>query len=194
MSKLQDILKQQLESFSTMSVTMDIGNKIRVLREQKGLSQQDLADLINEGFGTSLKRNSISDYEKGKTEPKTSILKRIVDIFDTTFEYLYDQVSKSDMTDQSASSKSLNEPTSGYGITEKINDYKSSQQEEVFSIIKRNQEIRSLLKDDKITDQQDLNELLKEMLDLNEKLSIKVMDLYEKNIKAIDFINNQTKR
>ena len=98
------------------------------------------------------------------------------------------------MTDQSASSKSLNEPTSGYGITEKINDYKSSQQEEVFSIIKRNQEIRSLLKDDKITDQQDLNELLKEMLDLNEKLSIKVMDLYEKNIKAIDFINNQTKR
>ena len=177
-----------------MSVTMDIGNKIRVLREQKGLSQQDLADLINEGFGTSLKRNSISDYENGKTEPKTSILKRIVDIFDTTFEYLYDQVSKSDMTDQSASSKSLNEPTSGYGITEKINDYKSSQQEEVFSIIKRNQEIRSLLKDDKITDQQDLNELLKEMLDLNEKLSIKVMDLYEKNIKAIDFINNQTKR
>lgn len=54
--------------------------RIKFLRQQKGLSQTDIAKII----GVSQK--CISDYEMGKTEPDASTLIKIADYFHTTVD------------------------------------------------------------------------------------------------------------
>lgn len=54
--------------------------KIKFLRQQKGLSQTDIAKII----GVSQK--CISDYEMNKTEPDASTLIKIADYFHTTVD------------------------------------------------------------------------------------------------------------
>lgn len=59
-----------------------IGERIRILREAKNLTQQDLAKAINST------QQKISNYEKGPTEPDYETLKNIADFFGTTTDYL----------------------------------------------------------------------------------------------------------
>ena len=62
---------------------MNFGNKIRSLREEKGLTQKELADLL----GTSLK--TISNYEVKGTRPRTmKNFKKLAEIFDVNINYL----------------------------------------------------------------------------------------------------------
>lgn len=55
---------------------------LRKLREEYGISQQRLADVL---FVT---QTSVNRYENHDTEPEIEILKRMADYFDTTIDYL----------------------------------------------------------------------------------------------------------
>lgn len=55
---------------------------LRFLREEKGLSQQKLAEMLNTSQQTIFK------YEKTASEPDISTLVQIADIFDVTVDYL----------------------------------------------------------------------------------------------------------
>lgn len=57
-------------------------DKIKNLREENKLTQQDIADLLN----TS--KQTISNYESGKNEPNLSTVVAIADYFGVTVDYL----------------------------------------------------------------------------------------------------------
>lgn len=56
--------------------------KLKELREQKGLSQYEIAPLLN------LKQATYANYETGKTQPTIETLCKIADLFNVTLDYL----------------------------------------------------------------------------------------------------------
>ena len=57
---------------------VETGEKIRALRESRGMSQEQLALLLD------TTKNSISKYENGQMEMKISMLYRLADLFGVT--------------------------------------------------------------------------------------------------------------
>ena len=161
---------------------MNLSNRLRVLRIKKGLSQEDLAANINEKTGADLKRNTISNYENGVSNPDYNTLRALIEILDTTANYLLNISPFAHITEGDTTSVA-NEDSAFY---------QTNQQAFIFDSMKRFSEIKGSISHADITKKQ-LKEYLEEMLDLNEELAKKVMDLYERNIKAIDFINSQVK-
>jgi transcriptional regulator with XRE-family HTH domain len=64
----------------------DIGLGIKIYREKAGLGQFELAAAINQLMGTSLKRNTISNYEKGVSRPSKEIINAIAKALGVTSE------------------------------------------------------------------------------------------------------------
>ena len=62
---------------------------LRLLREEKGLSQQKLADLIGQG----MLQSQIHNYEVGKYRPDIESLSKMADILNTTIDYLVGRTS-----------------------------------------------------------------------------------------------------
>lgn len=50
---------------------MDVGKRVRELREDRGLSQEELAELTGVG------RNTISEIERGVTSPQLRIVRKL---------------------------------------------------------------------------------------------------------------------
>jgi len=61
---------------------MDIGVKIKELREEKNLTQEELAKLLD------IDKSTIAKYETNDREPKVYILCKIADYFSVTLDYL----------------------------------------------------------------------------------------------------------
>lgn len=61
---------------------MSIGKRLRMLREDLGLKQESLADLLN------VNRASISLYESNKRKPSQKILMKYSEIFDVSTDYI----------------------------------------------------------------------------------------------------------
>lgn len=61
---------------------MIVKNRIKEIRTQKNLTQNELANI------TGLKRYSISDWETGRTEPDIESLKIISRVLNVTLDYL----------------------------------------------------------------------------------------------------------
>lgn len=59
-----------------------LGTKIIKLRQDKGITQEELAKLI------PVDQSMISYYEKNKKKPSTEVLEKIADIFDVSVDYL----------------------------------------------------------------------------------------------------------
>jgi transcriptional regulator with XRE-family HTH domain len=59
---------------------MNTGEKIRILRDMKGYSQDNMADMLG------LSRQAYGDYERGNTKISDSRLKQIADALGTTPE------------------------------------------------------------------------------------------------------------
>lgn len=57
-------------------------NNIKIVREQKNLTQKDCADI----FGVTLR--AWQTYEQGVSEPKYEVLCKIADFFNVTLDYL----------------------------------------------------------------------------------------------------------
>ncbi|WP_175417957.1 MULTISPECIES: LexA family transcriptional regulator [unclassified Marinitoga] len=56
--------------------------RIKDLRERKGLKQMDLANMLNVG------RSTVSSWELGKSEPNLEIIKQLSEIFDVSVDFL----------------------------------------------------------------------------------------------------------
>lgn len=71
---------------------MSFGNKIKELRKQAGLSQQELAQKLG------VTQKSICNYENDTRFPKgQSVIKGLADIFGVTVDYLLENTDKKDM-------------------------------------------------------------------------------------------------
>ncbi len=59
-----------------------IGERLYDLRKDKGLSQDELGDLLN------INKHSISSYERGRSEPPDEIKIILAKFFDVSIDYL----------------------------------------------------------------------------------------------------------
>ena len=57
-------------------------NKLKLLRKERGLTLQEMADILN------VSRGSYNYYELGKTEPSINILFQLSDFFGVSIDYL----------------------------------------------------------------------------------------------------------
>ena len=63
---------------------MKLGEKIKQLRKNKGVSQEELASMLK------INRNYLSRIETGKSEPTSGVLKNIAQIFSIDLNSLLD--------------------------------------------------------------------------------------------------------
>jgi transcriptional regulator with XRE-family HTH domain len=61
---------------------MTFGEKLKMARKSKGLTQQGLADLIN------VKHNSVSDWENDKYKPDIDSVQLLIDVLDIEPSYI----------------------------------------------------------------------------------------------------------
>lgn len=61
---------------------MDFPNVLKMLREKRGYSQKQLAEILH------VSKNSISHYELGISMPCIDIIINLADIFDVSIDYL----------------------------------------------------------------------------------------------------------
>ncbi len=68
-----------------------MNNRLRELRKEKGLTQIELAKILN------VSDRSVGFYETGERDPDTETLKKLADYFDVTIDYL---LGRSDIRNQ----------------------------------------------------------------------------------------------
>ncbi|MDW0111584.1 helix-turn-helix transcriptional regulator [Sporosarcina saromensis] len=61
---------------------MNYGDRLKTLRNNKGLSQKDLTDRLH------INRSTYARYETNSTQPDYETLSRLADFFDVTIDYL----------------------------------------------------------------------------------------------------------
>jgi transcriptional regulator with XRE-family HTH domain len=66
---------------------MTLGGKIKKFRNEKGFSQQELADKLG------VHRKTIVFYEQNKTQPPADILQKMAAIFEVSHDYLLSEES-----------------------------------------------------------------------------------------------------
>lgn len=67
---------------------MEIGDKIRKARNFRGITQKELGLAI--GFDEKSADVRIAQYETDKRKPKEDLIKKIAQVLDVNFRYLYD--------------------------------------------------------------------------------------------------------
>lgn len=68
---------------STMNIKEKFGHKVKILREAKGLSIENLANISN------VDRNYISDIEKGKRNVSIEIMEKVINGLESDFETFF---------------------------------------------------------------------------------------------------------
>jgi len=61
---------------------MDFGQRLRLLRENRGLTQKELGQILN------VSESTIGMYERGEREPNFETLEKIADYFEVQVDYL----------------------------------------------------------------------------------------------------------
>lgn len=61
---------------------MNIGSRLAFLRDQRGLTQEELATSLG------ISRAALSHYEKNRREPDTETLGKVADLFQVSLDYL----------------------------------------------------------------------------------------------------------
>lgn len=61
---------------------MSLGERIKYLRTEKDMTQEELGKLLSVG------KSTISQYESNKSTPDAATISKIADIFNTTTDYL----------------------------------------------------------------------------------------------------------
>lgn len=61
---------------------MDFSKRLKILRNEKGISQEELARLLG------VSRASVTNYELGRNEASTQVLNRLSEIFNCSIDYL----------------------------------------------------------------------------------------------------------
>lgn len=73
---------------------MNYGDRLRELRNKKGLSQKGLADKLN------LNRSTYARYETSTTQPDYDTLKKLADFFDVTTDYILGNSNQPQLTEK----------------------------------------------------------------------------------------------
>jgi transcriptional regulator with XRE-family HTH domain len=69
-------------NFSTMLNKIDFSDRLKDLRKRKGISQGELAELIEVHF------TQVSRYERGETKPNAEAMTKLAKALDTTVDFL----------------------------------------------------------------------------------------------------------
>lgn len=70
---------------------MNIGSRLAFLRDQRGLTQEELASSLG------ISRAALSHYEKNRREPDTETLGKVADLFQVSIDYLVGRTSQSNI-------------------------------------------------------------------------------------------------
>ncbi len=71
---------------------MNIGSRLAFLRDQRGLTQEELASSLG------ISRAALSHYEKNRREPDTETLGKVADLFQVSIDYLVGRTHQSTAT------------------------------------------------------------------------------------------------
>ncbi len=71
---------------------MNIGNRLAFLRDQRGLTQEELASSLG------ISRAALSHYEKNRREPDTETLGKVADLFQVSLDYLVGRTTQTTVT------------------------------------------------------------------------------------------------
>lgn len=71
---------------------MNIGSRLAFLRDQRGLTQEELATSLG------ISRAALSHYEKNRREPDTETLGKVADLFQVSIDYLVGRTAHSTVT------------------------------------------------------------------------------------------------
>ncbi len=82
---------------------MTIGEKIKINRQRKGLSQAKLGEML------SLSQQAVAKWEKSFAEPDTNTLKKLADLFDVSVDYLvgHDEITPEEKAAGAAETKKI---------------------------------------------------------------------------------------
>lgn len=69
-------------------MTHIFGKKLNELRKAKGLTQQELVDVVNAKYGTAINRTTISKWENGTQEASMSFVLIFADFFGVSLDYI----------------------------------------------------------------------------------------------------------
>ena len=72
-----------------------IGQKLRVLREDKGYNANDVSDLLQQRYGLDVNYKTIYNYEKGRSSPDVDIFLALCKIYgcrDVLYEFGYTDI------------------------------------------------------------------------------------------------------
>lgn len=71
---------------------MNIGSRLAFLRDQRGLTQEELASSLG------ISRAALSHYEKNRREPDTETLGKVADLFQVSIDYLVGRTAQTNAT------------------------------------------------------------------------------------------------
>ena len=83
---------------------MHLGDRLRSLREKKGLKQTEFAERMR------IPNQNVSNYERGFRQPDYETLKRFADFFEVTTDYLLGQSDSPRMTEEDEFQAFANDP------------------------------------------------------------------------------------
>lgn len=72
-------------------VIMELFDKIRILRKARGLTQEGLGYKLSKTSKDGVSRQSVSDWENGKSEPKLDNIRDLAKVLDVSFDALLDE-------------------------------------------------------------------------------------------------------
>ncbi|BAD74778.1 transcriptional regulator [Geobacillus kaustophilus HTA426] len=90
-----------------MKVFYVLGDRLRKLRQEKKLTQEELGKKIN------VTKVSISGYENGNRTPDTETLQKLADFFNVTTDYLLGRTDHPNPPDQDDIPEELKDPELG---------------------------------------------------------------------------------
>lgn len=70
---------------------MKLFDKIRILRKARGLSQEQLGYSLSRVNKDGISRQTVSDWENGKFEPKLENIRDLAEVFNVSFDALLDE-------------------------------------------------------------------------------------------------------
>lgn len=97
------------------------GTKLRVLRESKRLTQTKAAELLHLGNKT------LSDYERGVSQPDLDTLKKIAALYEVSLDYLIGADDKKIFPDE--------EDDFQFALYDKVKDLTEEQKQDLMKII-----------------------------------------------------------
>lgn len=77
---------------------MKLSDKIRIIRKARGFSQEALGDSLSRVSEDGISRQSVSDWENGKSEPKLDNIRDLAHVLNVSFDALLDE--NIDLNDQ----------------------------------------------------------------------------------------------